>query len=233
MKDSSQMLNFNCNRNLNFDTTRGVSFDTDRALYFDSERDLMFDVNRDLGIRMRGVIFRGYVCPVCGASVAKDAAECDECFVRFKPIDDPPEPPKEHWDRGRKVKSSGRRKSKPKTSKKKKKSSKTKSTFECPVCGKLLYTGTAECPGCGLEFILKDKGRKKVTVKPPAQPTCTSCGYRIPKGDRFCRRCGSPISKSQGSATVSWDDYKKKDRSDGIVSWDERSNYDNDVEGYA
>ena len=102
MKDSAKLLSFNVNRNLKFKVFRGVSFNLDRSLDFDNDRDLSFDSGRDLGFGKRGVIFRGYVCPVCGAPVAKDASKCDECDVQFERTITRKEKrsQKKSWDRG-------------------------------------------------------------------------------------------------------------------------------------
>jgi predicted amidophosphoribosyltransferase len=232
MKDSSKMLNFNLNRTLKFDTGRSVNFDINRTLEFNSDRDLEFDLNRDLGIRNRGVVFRGYVCPVCGASVAKDAINCDECSVRFKPMEETTTKTESSWERGKKVASSsskkhrsGSKKSKTGSKKSGKKRQGRRETFQCPVCGKLLYRGTAVCPGCDLEFITSGSGKKKAHQKPKhtQQPICSSCGYKLPSGDRFCRRCGSAVKKGAESGTVTWEEYLDKGRSDGIVSWNDHS----------
>jgi len=225
------MLNFNSDRELKFDTRRGLDFDTQRNLLFNSDRELGFDVDRDLGIRNRGVVFRGYLCPVCGASVAKDASDCDECSVRFKPMEESTKETKSQWQRGKKISSSSSKKPKlkskrkPKSKKSSTKKQSSRQTFPCPVCGKLLYTGTAVCPGCELEFMTSDSGKKKAPSRPkqPSEPVCGSCGFKMPSGDKFCRRCGSAMKKETDSTTVTWDEYKGRGRSDGIVSWNDHS----------
>lgn len=228
MKDSSKLLSFNVNRNLKFKEFRGVDFNTGRKLLFDVDRGLSFDVNRDLGFGKRGVVFRGYVCPVCGAPVAKDAAECDECGVQFEQNvrgrKEKPAAQTKKWTRGE------RQTTKPKT--RPKSGQKRRSTFECPICGKMLYVGTARCPGCDTIFDLKSGSQPDRKVKAQQQGRsaapgviyCNNCNYRIPPTDRFCRRCGSPRPKRTGNATVSWQDFQASGHDDGIISWDQYAN---------
>lgn len=78
-----ELLNFNPSRNLEFDPWRSLEFEVGRRLSFDSSRQLEFQPNRDLGFGRRGVVFRGYVCPICGALVAEDAPQCTECGTVF------------------------------------------------------------------------------------------------------------------------------------------------------
>jgi len=78
------VLDFDPNRHLGFDLDRDLSFDSGRALTFDSSRDLGFHVNRDLGFGKKGVVFRGFVCPVCGASVTETDPSCTNCGATFE-----------------------------------------------------------------------------------------------------------------------------------------------------
>ena len=79
----AELLNFNPNRALEFEPGRPIGFDPQRPLEFDLDRDLDFSPGRDLGFGRRGVVFRGYVCPICGALVTEDAKRCNECGARF------------------------------------------------------------------------------------------------------------------------------------------------------
>src|SRR5881396_1594674 len=79
----ADLLNFNPNRKLEFDSGRPLEFDARRPLEFDAGRDLEFQPNRDLGFGRRGVVFRGYVCPICGSLVTEDAKRCTECGAVF------------------------------------------------------------------------------------------------------------------------------------------------------
>src|SRR5207237_1552425 len=81
----ADLLNFNPNRKLEFDSGRPLEFDARRPLEFDAGRDLEFQPNRDLGFGHRGVVFRGYVCPICGSLVTEDAKRCTECGAVFDP----------------------------------------------------------------------------------------------------------------------------------------------------
>lgn len=77
-------MNFNPSRKLEFDVGRPLQFDSRRPLVFDPQRDLGFAPNRNLGFGRRGVVFRGFVCPICGAMVAEDAVRCGECGAVFE-----------------------------------------------------------------------------------------------------------------------------------------------------
>jgi predicted amidophosphoribosyltransferase len=83
MQDSAKLLSFETRRTLNFNSSRALSIPVGRRLQFDLNRELGFDASRRLPFGRRGVLFRGYVCPVCGAAVLIDAKECDECGVAF------------------------------------------------------------------------------------------------------------------------------------------------------
>jgi len=94
------LLQFNPSRDLSFDWHRDLTFDSNRDLVFNPERDLSFDAGRDLGFGKRGPVFRGYVCPICGAQVTADQPSCTECGAVFEPKagkahgDRTPPPPK-------------------------------------------------------------------------------------------------------------------------------------------
>ncbi|HKZ89413.1 MAG TPA: hypothetical protein VJ300_04050 [Thermoplasmata archaeon] len=77
------LLNFNPDRALNFDLDRPLAFEPGRSLGFNPGRDLKFETNRDLGFGRRGVVFRGFVCPICGAVTTEDAPSCTECGAAF------------------------------------------------------------------------------------------------------------------------------------------------------
>ncbi len=89
----ADLLNFNPNRNLEFEPGRRLQFDPRRPLEFDSRRDREFNQNRDLGFGRRGVVFRGFVCPICGALVTEDAKRCNECGTVFEGSPRAAEPP--------------------------------------------------------------------------------------------------------------------------------------------
>jgi len=80
---------------LNFNPNRNLEFDSGRKLEFNSGRGLEFNLNRDLGFGHRGVVFRGYVCPICGALVSEDTPKCSECGTVFEgePRASPPASP--------------------------------------------------------------------------------------------------------------------------------------------
>ena len=68
---------------LGFNANRDLEFKTDRPRTFDPARELAFKPNRDLGFGKRGPVFRGFVCPVCGAAVTEDQPRCDQCGAVF------------------------------------------------------------------------------------------------------------------------------------------------------
>lgn len=78
------LLEFNPNRDLGFDPNRTIDVDPNRGVLFDPNRDLGFAPDRDLGFGKKGVVFRGFVCPVCGASVTEDQPTCMECGAVFE-----------------------------------------------------------------------------------------------------------------------------------------------------
>ena len=78
-----EVLEFNPNRDLGFDAKRDLGFDPGRKLGFDAGRDRGFLPDRDLGFGKRGPVFRGYVCPICGAQVTADQPSCTECGAVF------------------------------------------------------------------------------------------------------------------------------------------------------
>ena len=78
-----EVLEFNPNRDLEFDPKRDLGFDPGRKLGFDPGRGRGFEPGRDLGFGKRGPVFRGYVCPICGAQVTADQPSCTECGAVF------------------------------------------------------------------------------------------------------------------------------------------------------
>lgn len=194
MKDSATLLNFNVNRELTFPVCRKVDFQDARGLSFDHNRELGFSQNRDLGFGKRGVVFRGYVCPVCKAPVARDAPQCDECGTAFKQQPQPKQQKKaptwERVDPDKEEPVAGKQAVPPR---KEVPPGKVRETFVCPVCEKILYVGVESCPGCHTRFASPGNVPPPNTIK-IAQGTvnCANCNYTIPPADRFCRRCGSP-----------------------------------------
>lgn len=78
------LLNFTPERGLTFDPDRGLAFAPERELQFNPGRALEFKPERDLGFGRRGVVFRGYVCPMCGSLVTEDVPRCAECGAEFE-----------------------------------------------------------------------------------------------------------------------------------------------------
>ncbi len=79
------VLEFDLNRELNFDPNREVDFNWGRPVDFDPNRGLEFNPDRDLGFGKRGIVFRGFVCPVCGSGVTETDPSCPQCGAVFEP----------------------------------------------------------------------------------------------------------------------------------------------------
>src|SRR6266571_733032 len=77
------VLEFDSNRDLVFKPNRERGFDPGRPLLFDAGRDRDFLPNRDLPFGKRGVVFRGFICPICGVSVTADQPACTDCGAVF------------------------------------------------------------------------------------------------------------------------------------------------------
>jgi RNA polymerase subunit RPABC4/transcription elongation factor Spt4 len=155
----TDLLNFKPDRKLEFEPGRPLGFDPRRPLEFDPRRDLEFNVNRDLGFGHRGVVFRGFVCPICGALVTEDAKRCDECGTVFEGKPRAATPPA---GTPATVPKSAKPVSSPKTP-----SPRTPSapagTVSCPRCGVRLKRADAFCWNCG------SRSGSTETVKLPAQ----------------------------------------------------------------
>ncbi len=78
-----KILEFDPDRTLSFDPDRSLHFDPEDGVHFNPDRALSFDADRDLPFGKRGIQFRGFVCPECGAPVLPDQEKCDECGVKF------------------------------------------------------------------------------------------------------------------------------------------------------
>ncbi|MEW5936636.1 MAG: hypothetical protein AB1665_02305 [Candidatus Thermoplasmatota archaeon] len=175
MKDGSKLLGFNPRRELSFNPRREIGFDPRRRLSFDSSRQLPFG--------RRGVVFRGYVCPVCGALVDPAALMCDECGVKFSaresapPATQPVSPPKEGRQKGKRMQDG----------------------FACPVCATTLPVGIKNCPKCGVLF-----STDKHVAPPPARMvmSCPRCGIKVAAEGDYCPRCGEAISPRARAAHV-------------------------------
>ena len=228
LKDSSKMLNFSPTRALGFERFRFVDVNPNRPLGFDPGRPLSFDLNRDLKFRKRGVVFRGYICPVCQASVDRHASECDECGALFEQPTDEGAPKKkdvsfvekrEGTAREPKAKVSGpdQRVSPAVQAPPAPEYVQSRDIFYCPICAKPLYVGTTACPGCGTRFIVpkesKPRPRRKVAVRVPVSEVGRETR---PEGAE-----GSAPSQDGKGVTVSWDEFERRGRRDGIVAWDE------------
>lgn len=219
MRDSSKLLSFNPNRELGFDSFRRVDIKLRRILYFDLDRKLSFDVNRELDIRMRGVVFRGYICPKCKASVSWDANTCDECHAMFEPVKKDQKKPKNRWERGERVAIAKPKeppvKKPPKArprQQQQQRQQQMESTFYCPMCGYVLYANAASCPGCGTRF--SNYRGSTIAYEPDAVSR-----YRQGRKQKGKKR--KVLIRKQEGPTITWEEFKRRGRKDGIVSWDD------------
>ena len=197
MQDSAKLLGFSASRALNFNSSRALSIPIDRQLQFDSDRDLSFDFSRELPYGKRGVLFRGYACPVCGAGVYADAKRCDECGVAFAAPQAERIPPK-----ATKTKSQDYREQKNMQSRKAPQQPVKKAqpmaappirkptTFQCPVCNAPVPVGSASCPKCTVQFVFQ------ASPPPPedALVLCPICDLKASSRTDYCTRCGEPLS---------------------------------------
>lgn len=166
-------LNFDSNRKLGFDPARPLEFDSGRPLEFQPSRELEFQPNRDLGFGRRGVVFRGYICPICGALVAPDAKSCNECGTVFEgpPTPPPPTPPA--------TPPPGKRPpaTKVPASAPKKPATLTKpGVAYCAYCGVQLHAGDSYCWNCGAQA----KGGSEVVRLPKKKQESATREWRRP-----------------------------------------------------
>ncbi len=148
-------LNFDPNRELEFEPGRPLEFDTGRPLDFQPTRELEFQPNRDLGFGHRGVVFRGYICPICGALVAPDATSCNECGTVFEgpPTPPPPTPPATPDRRPATKLPPARKPVIPQSP----------NAGFCAYCGVKLHAGDAFCWNCGA---IATRGSESVKLPP-------------------------------------------------------------------
>ncbi len=167
-------LNFDPNRRLGFDSSRPLEFDTGRPLDFQPARELEFQPNRDLGFGHRGIVFRGYICPICGALVAPDAKSCNECGTVFEgpptppppaPPAAPPTPPRAKKPPATKLPAAAPKKPVP--------PARPGVTF-CAYCGVQLHAGDEFCWNCGA----KAKGTSEVVQLPPKKQESATREWR-------------------------------------------------------
>ena len=156
---------------LNFDPNRKLEFEPGRPLEFQPSRELDFQPNRDLGFGHRGVVFRGYICPICGALVAADATQCNECGTVFEgpPTPPPPKPPA-----GPPRKPGTRTAPPPRAA-----APEPPKVAFCAYCGVRLHGGDAFCWNCGT---VTKKGSEVVTL--PSRKTETATRDWRPSKER-------------------------------------------------
>ncbi len=187
----ANLLNFNSTRDLGFSHARELQFDLNRELVFDANRDLTFDPNRDLGFGRRGVLFRGYVCPTCGALVSAGATSCSECGARFD------EPEVRGAPLEESVKTSGFEREETATP-----------TPESPSTPPRERRAPPPPP---------PQARRQAPPPPPAPAPaltsppmsaspasrfCPNCGARSWQGDAFCWNCGARFTASSRAVTA-------------------------------
>lgn len=166
------LLNFDSNRRLDFNTGRPLDFDIRRPLEFDPGRDLEFNENRDLGFGRRGVVFRGYVCPICGSLATETATRCTECGAVFEG------PPRASEPAGPGPAAASRpAPGKAKPTAPSGKSVRADQVF-CAHCGTALKRNDAFCSNCGRP----NAAAKEVVPLPPQKKQNVTRDWRGPKG---------------------------------------------------
>lgn len=197
MQDSAKLLGFSASRTLNFNSSRALSIPLGRQLQFDSDRDLSFDSSRELPYGKRGVLFRGYACPVCGAGVYAEAKQCDECGVAFAAPQEPNLPAKAQPSKSQDYREQKNMPSRQAARQPIKKAQplatpppRKPSTFQCPVCNAQVAAGSTTCPNCSVQFVFQ------ATPPPPedALVQCPICDLRVSSKTDYCTRCGEPLS---------------------------------------
>jgi hypothetical protein len=197
MQDSAKLLGFSASRTLNFNSSRALSIPIGRQLQFDSDRDLSFDFSRELPYGKRGVLFRGYACPVCGGQVYAEAKQCDECGVAFAAPEEAGVPAKPTQSKSQDFREQKNMASRLPTNQPIKKAQplaappvRKPTTFQCPVCNTQVQNGSSSCPKCTVQFVFQ---------APPPPPEdalvlCPICDLKVSSKTDYCTRCGEPLS---------------------------------------
>lgn len=226
MQDSAKLLGFDTSRALNFDLNRALQFTVGRPVDFDSQRALNFDFRRGLPFGVRGVIFRGYVCPVCGAQVYADAKECDECGTAFLVKEGPtmktedyiPAPPTGKGSYGRSDslyrQAEGERgpqfqgSAQPVQFTQPQRQQPPRPAAQPQAFNQKVpqRQATFTCPVCAAQVPVGARACPSCTVQfvfetPPQPPmdsiaVCPACGLKVSSHSDYCTQCGEPISPS-------------------------------------
>jgi len=168
----ADLLNFNPSRKLEFDVGRPLEFDARRPLEFDAGRDLEFQPNRDLGFGRRGVVFRGYVCPICGSLVTEDAKRCTECGAVFDPAPRSASPPAAVPAKSPSTPTKSMKPTAPTA-----KGASPASTVYCPFCDVRLKKTDGFCWNCGAKM----GGASEAVKLPPQKTQPVSRDWREPR----------------------------------------------------
>ena len=164
------LLGFSPKRELDFDPKRTVGFQPGRPLEFDSRRPLNFEPRRDLGFGRRGVVFRGYVCPICGSLTTETATQCTECGTVFEIRPSVTGPPQPHVPAPPARPGGPARGGRP------------QATASGP-------TSTATVPRPA-----------SATTASATSKFCAHCGARLWEGDPFCWNCGARTAGAPAGA---------------------------------
>lgn len=169
------ILNFDPNRKLEFDVDRDLEFNVDRELDFSPGHQLEFNPNRDLGFGRRGVVFRGYVCPICDALVTEDSVKCGECGTVFEPeprAAGPSQPGAPIVPAAKPPEKRTVAKAPPKAS-----PAPTAQKGFCAYCGVRLHAGDSFCWNCGMRAV----GEKEVVKLPAKKSEPVARDWRHPE----------------------------------------------------
>jgi RNA polymerase subunit RPABC4/transcription elongation factor Spt4 len=149
--DGQKYLQFDRQRELQFDFDRNLTFDFERNLLFNSNRNLEFEFERALPYGVRGPVFRGNLCPNCGALAMIIEATCPDCgagiLVKRKPMS----PEKVAPPRRQRPPKETRKPRPPKKPERVAPPPERRAKYEiCPNCAVRMPVGTGYCPRCGI-----------------------------------------------------------------------------------
>ncbi len=149
--DGQKYLQFDRQRKLQFDFNRDLTFDFERNLLFNSARNLEFEFQRALPFGVRGPVFRGNLCPNCGALAMIVEETCPECGAGILVRREPMAPKRVTPPRRQRPETETRRPRPPKEVERVERPPETRAKYEiCPNCAVRMPVGTSYCPRCGI-----------------------------------------------------------------------------------
>jgi len=190
----ANLLNFNSNREIGFSPHRALFFDLDRELVFDWNRELGFNPNRDLGFGRRGVLFRGYACANCGATVPAESNSCDECGAVFE------EPEVKGAPMKAAVKTSQFERTAPPVPAR----AATPPALEPRAApAPPVFIPPVASPAPSPSYVPPQPAAPSRPDAPSATRFCPNCGARSWQGDAWCWNCGARFTEASRVVTAS------------------------------